>query len=57
MAKQANICLNFREIKIKKYYYYWKKIDSKLAVKVINNKIVIHGNYMNDEGAVEQKHI
>ena len=31
--------------------------NSKIAVTVINNKIVIHGNYVNDEPEFEQRHI
>ena len=34
-----------------------KILNCKLAVKVINNKLVIHGNYVNDEFEVEQRHI
>ena len=29
--------------------------NGKMAANVINNKFVIHGNYVNDESAVELK--
>ena len=36
---------------------YWRIFNGEIAVNVIINKIVIHGNYVNNESAVEQKHI